>query len=348
MYPASHYPLMVRFDRDEPLRNMSMKTFASGVCTTLFASMAVLTIAHAAAPWPDKIVRIVVPFIAGGGTDIHARIVGDELSKMLGQQFLIVNMPGGTAQVGYGYVAKAPADGYTFVMGTGGLTILPSLYTKLPFQPLKDFEPVSQLVRIQNVMVVHPSVPAKTLKEFIALAKAQPGKITYASTGVGNPPHLAGELLKTMAKIDIYHVAYKADNVVMPDLIGGRLEMFISPLAVALPFVEAKRLRAIAVTAKTRAPALPDVPTMDEAGLKGYEITSWYGILAPAGTPREIVDRMNVALVKIVAMPAVREKFAQNGSEPTGTSVEEFRRIIEGNLKNFARIIEASGAKPLD
>lgn len=303
---------------------------------------------RAAGPWPEKPVRIVVPFIAGGGTDIHARIVADELGKIFGQQFLIQNMPGGTAQVGYGYVAKAPSDGYTFVMGTGGLTILPSLYTKLPFHPLKDFQPVSQLVRIQNVMVVHPSLPAKTLKEFIALAKANPGKITYASTGVGNPPHLAGELLKTMAGIDIYHVAYKADNAVMPDLIGGRLEMFISPLAVALPFIEAKRLRAIAVTAKTRAASMPDVPTMDEAGLKGYEITSWYGILAPAGIPQDVIERMNGALLKIVAMPGVREKFAQNGSEPTGTSVDAFRKIIEDNLKNFAKIIEASGAKPLD
>jgi len=304
--------------------------------------------AQAATAWPEKMVRIVVPFIAGGGTDIHARIVADELNKMFGQQFLVVNMPGGTAQVGYGYVAKAPPDGYTFVMGTGGITILPSLYTKLPFHPLKDFAPVSQLVRIQNVMVVHPSVPAKTLKEFIALARAQPGKITYASTGVGNPPHLAGELLKSMAKIDIYHVAYKADNAVMPDLIGGRLEMFISPLAVALPFIEAKRIRPIAVTAKTRASSLPDIPTMDEAGLKGYEVTSWYGVLAPAGTPQDVIERMNAALLKIVAMPAVRERFMQNGSEPTGTSPEQFRKIIDGNLKNFAKIIEASGAKPLD
>lgn len=309
---------------------------------------AVYTHAQAAAPWPEKMVRIVVPFIAGGGTDIHARIAAEELNKMFGQRFMVVNMPGGTAQVGYSYVAKAPADGYTFIMGTGGLTILPSLYTKLPFHPLRNFQPVSQLVRIQNVMVVHPSVPVKSLKEFIALAKAQPGKITYASTGVGNPPHLAGELLKTMGKIDIYHVAYKADNAVMPDLIGGRLEMFISPLAVALPFIETKRIRPIAVTAKTRAASMPDIPTMDEAGLKGYEVTSWYGVLAPAGTPREIVDRLNGALLKIVAMPSVRARFVENGSEPTGTSVEEFRSIIEENLTNFAKIIEASGAKPLD
>lgn len=327
---------------------MNRIALRSWAIATAIALSATFSSAHAAAPWPEKLVRIVVPFIAGGGTDIHARIVNDELAKMFGQQFQVVNMPGGTAQVGYGYVAKAPADGYTFIMGTGGLTILPSLYTKLPFHPLKDFQPVSQLVRIQNVMVVHPSLPARTLKEFIALAKAHPGKITYASTGVGNPPHLAGELLKTMAGIDIYHVAYKADNAVLPDLIGGRLEMFISPLAVALPFIEAKRIRPIAVTAKTRAASMPDTPTMDEAGLKGYEITSWYGILAPAGTPREIVDRMNAALLKIVAMPGVREKFAQNGSEPTGTSVEEFRKIIEANLQNFAKIIQASGTKPLD
>lgn len=327
-----------------------MKTinWRRSVAVIATALCAVFTNAQAAAPWPDKLVKIIVPFIAGGGTDIHARIVADELVKIFGQQFMIVNLPGGTAQVGYAAAAKSPPDGYTFVMGTGGLTILPSLYTKLPFHPLRDFQPVSQLVRIQNVMVVHPSLPATTLKEFIALAKAQPGKITYASTGVGNPPHLAGELLKTMAKIDIYHVAYKADNAVMPDLIGGRIEMFMSPPAVAMPYIEAKRIRPIAVTAKTRAASLPDVPTMDEAGLKGYEVTSWYGILAPAGTPREIVDRMNGALLKIVAMPSVREKFAQNGSEPTGTSVDAFSTIIQDNLKNFAKIIQASGAKPLD
>ena len=328
---------------------MRKRCGGSWIVTGALALLVACGMAGAAtAPWPEKTVRIIVPFIAGGGTDIHARIVVEELNKIFGQHFIVLNVPGGTAQVGYAQAAKSAPDGYTFVMGTGGLTILPSLYTKLPFQPLRDFQPVSQLVRIQNVLVIHPSVPAKTLKEFIALAKAQPGKITYASTGVGNPPHLAGELLKTMAKIDIYHVPYKADNAVMPDLVSGRLEMFISPLAVALPFIEGKRLRPLAVTAKTRAGSMPDVPTMDEAGLKGYEVTSWYGVLAPAGTPREIVDRLNAALLKIVAMPHVRERFAQNGSEPTGTSVDEFRRIIEGNLKSFAKIIEASGAKPLD
>jgi tripartite-type tricarboxylate transporter receptor subunit TctC len=288
----------------------------------------------------------VVPFIAGGGTDIHARIVADKLHQIFGQPFVIDNIAGGTAQVGYANVARSAPDGYSLLMGTGGITILPSLYTKLAFDPLKDFAPISQVVRIQNVMIVHPSVQATTLGEFIALAKAEPGKIEYASTGIGNPPHLSGELLKSMAGIEMHHVPYKADNAVMPDLIAGRIKMFLCPLAIALPFIESKQVRALAVTAKTRAASLPDVPTMDEAGLSGYDIASWYGMLAPTGTPPEIIEKLNAAVVKIVAMPDVREKFLQNGSEPTGTSIEEFRQIMRSNFDNFAKIIAASGVKP--
>lgn len=325
---------------------MKAKLLAVVSVFLMTASAAPASAQSSAQGWPDRHVRFIVPFIAGGGTDIHARIVAEKLHEIFGQPFVIDNIAGGTAQVGYAATARAAPDGYTFVMGTGGITILPSLYPKLAFHPLKDFQPVSQLVRIQNVMVVHPSVPANSVKEFIALAKAQPGKIEYASTGVGNPPHLAGELLKSMAGIDMHHIPYKADNAVMPDLVAGRIKMFICPLAVALPFVKSGQLRPLAVTARERAPALPEVPTMEEAGLPGYEIASWYGVLAPAGVPRDIVDRLNGALVKIAAMPDVREKFMLNGSEPTGTSVAEFEQIMRKNLESFGKIIEASGAKP--
>lgn len=323
-----------------------MRSARLSACTLALAVLCAATGGFGLAAWPERYVRLVVPFIAGGGTDIHARIVAEKLHDAFKEPFVVDNIPGGTGQVGYANVARSAPDGYSLVMGTGGLTILPSLYSKLGFEPLKDFQPISQLVRIQNVMVVHPSVPANTLQEFVALAKASPGQIEYASTGIGNPPHLSGELLKSMAGIEMHHVPYKADNAVMPDLIAGRVKMFICPLAIALPFIESRQVRPLAVTARTRAAALPDVPTMAEAGLPGYEIASWYGVLAPAGTPRDIVDRLNAALRSIVAMPDVREKFVQNGSEPTGTTVEEFEAIVRGNLESFARIIQASGVKP--
>jgi tripartite-type tricarboxylate transporter receptor subunit TctC len=286
-----------------------------------------------------------VPFPAGGGTDIHARIVARHLADMLGQSFVIDNRAGATGQIGYDHVAKSQPDGHTLVMGTGGLTILPSLYPRLAFDPMRDFQPISLVVRIQNVMIVHPSVQANTLSEFIALARANPGGIDYASTGVGNPPHLSAELLKTMARIEMNHIPFTGDTPALTNLIGGHVRMFISPMAGAMPHIREGRVRPLAVTSRTRSVALPEVPTMEEAGLPGYDITSWFGLLAPAGTPRPIVDALNAALVRIVAMPEVRAEFVAAGSDPTSTTVEEFERLMRDNLESFARIIQASGAR---
>jgi tripartite-type tricarboxylate transporter receptor subunit TctC len=295
--------------------------------------------------YPGRPVRIVVPFPAGGGTDIHARIVARHLADMLGQSFVIDNRAGATGQIGYDHVAKSQPDGHTLVMGTGGLTILPSLYPRLAFDPMRDFQPISLVVRIQNVMIVHPSVQANTLSEFIALARANPGGIDYASTGVGNPPHLSAELLKTMARIEMNHIPFTGDTPALTNLIGGHVRMFISPMAGAMPHIREGRVRPLAVTSRTRSVALPEVPTMEEAGLPGYDITSWFGLLAPAGTPRPIVDALNAALVRIVAMPEVRAEFVAAGSDPTSTTVEEFERLMRDNLESFARIIQASGAR---
>jgi tripartite-type tricarboxylate transporter receptor subunit TctC len=295
--------------------------------------------------YPGRPVRIVVPFPAGGGTDIHARIVARHLADMFGQSFVIDNRAGATGQIGYDHVAKSQPDGHTLVMGTGGLTILPSLYPRLAFDPMRDFQPISLAVRIQNVMIVHPSVQANTLSEFIALARANPGGIDYASTGIGNPPHLSAELLKTMARIEMNHIPFTGDTPALTNLIGGHVRMFISPMAGAMPHIREGRVRPLAVTSRTRSVALPDVPTMEEAGLPGYDITSWFGLLAPAGTPRPIVDALNAALVRIVAMPEVRAEFVAAGSDPTSTTVEEFERLMRDNLESFARIIQASGAR---
>ncbi len=299
----------------------------------------------AAQAWPTHAVRLVVPFPPGGGTDIHARIVARRLTEALGQSVVVENRAGATGQIGYDHVAKAAPDGHTLVMATAGLTILPSLYSNLSFDPLKDLQPVSLVVRIQNVMVVHPSLPVRSLAEFLAYARANPGKVDYASTGPGNPPHLSAELLKMMTGIQMNHVPFTGDTPALTNLVGGHVQMFIAPMAGAMPHIRDGRMRAIAVTGRSRATALPAVPTFAEEGLAGYEITSWFGLMAPARTPRPILERLNAEVVRIVAMPEVRQDFIAGGSDPTSTSIAEFEAMLPADFERFARIIRASGAK---
>jgi tripartite-type tricarboxylate transporter receptor subunit TctC len=321
---------------------------------TLLAAPALLAAAlpaaaqQAASAWPTRPVRLVVPFPAGGGTDIHARIVARKLSEMLGQPFVVDNRGGANGQIGYDHVAKAAPDGYTLVMGTGGLTILPSLYPRMTFDPMADLLPISTVVRIQNVMILHPSIPATTLAEFIAYARANPGKVDYATTGPGNPPHLAAALLISMTGIEMNHVPFIGDTPALTNLIGGHVQMFISPMAGAMPHIREGRVRPIAVSARRRAVALPEIPTVEEAGLPGYDVASWCGVLGPARLPRPIAERLNAALVEIVAMPDVRADFIAAGSDPASTTMEEFQALMRENFTNFARIIEASGARRQD
>ncbi len=301
-----------------------------------------------AASWPSRPVRLVVPFPAGGGTDIHARIVARKLSEKFGQPFVVDNRSGANGRIGYDQVAKAAPDGHTLVMGTGGLTILPSLYSDLTFDPMADLLPISTVVRIQNVMILHPSIPATTLAEFIAHARAHPGRIDYATTGPGNPPHLASALLISMTGIEMNHVPFVGDTPALTNLIGGHVQMFISPMAGAMPHIRDGRVRPIAVSARRRAVALPEIPTFEEAGLPGYDVASWFGVLGPARLPRAIAERLNAALVEIVAMPDVRADFIAAGSDPASCTIEEFQALMRENYTNFARIIETSGARRQD
>ena len=302
--------------------------------------------AQGAASYPIKPIKIVVPFPPGGATDIMARAIGFELQKALGQSVIIENKPGAGGNSGADLVAKSPADGYTLVMGTVGThAINMSLYAKMPYDAVKDFEPVVLVAGVPNLLVVHPAVNAKTVSELTALAKAQPGKLNVASSGNGTSIHLSAELYKQMAGVDILHVPYKGSSPAVADLLGGQVQMMFDNMPVSLPHVKAGKLRALAVTSMKRSPALPDVPTMDEEGLKGFDATSWFGLLAPAGTPKDIVAKLNAASVKALATPEMRERLAAQGADPVGNSPEQFAAFIKSEIDKWAKIVKASGAR---
>jgi tripartite-type tricarboxylate transporter receptor subunit TctC len=302
--------------------------------------------AQGAASYPAKPIRIVVPFPPGGATDILARAIGFELQKAWGQSVIIENKPGGGGNTGADLVAKSAHDGYTLLMGTVGThAINMSLYAKMPYDAVKDFEPVVLVAGVPNLLVVHPSVNAKSVAELTALAKAQPGKLNVASSGNGTSIHLAAELYKQMAGVDILHVPYKGSSPAVADLLGGQVQMMFDNMPSALPHAKAGKLRPLAVTSLTRSAALPDVPTMDEEGLKGFNATSWFGLLAPAGTPKDIVAKLNVASVKALASAEMRERLAAQGADPVGNSPEQFAAFIKAEIDKWAKIVKASGAR---
>jgi len=313
------------------------------------AAVALTTIhagAQGAASYPGKPIKIVVPFPPGGATDILARAIGFELQKTWGQSVIIENKPGAGGNTGADLVAKSVPDGYTLIMGTVGThAINMSLYAKMPYDAVKDFEPVVLVAGVPNLLVVHPSVNAKNVSELTALAKAQPGKLNVASSGNGTSIHLAAELYKQMAGVDIVHVPYKGSSPAVADLLGGQVQMMFDNMPVSLPHVKAGKLRALAVTSMTRSSALPDVPTMDEEGLKGFNATSWFGLLAPAGTPRDIVAKLNAASVKALASAEMRERLAAQGADPVGNTPDQFAAFIKAEIDKWAKIVKASGAR---
>ncbi|MGZ5151798.1 MAG: tripartite tricarboxylate transporter substrate binding protein [Burkholderiales bacterium] len=299
----------------------------------------------AAQSYPAKPVRMLVPFPPGGGTDYTARLISQKLTEIWGQQVIVDNRPGASTTIASEIVAKAPADGYTLIMGSTNHTINPSLYPRIPYDTIKDFAPVTVAVTASYVLVVHPSLPAKTVKELIALARARPGEINYASSGSSGPQHIAGELFKLMAKVDMTHVPYKGGGPAVVALLGGHVQAQFSTPVSALPHVRTGKLRALGVTSLKRSNAIPQVPTISEAALPGYEAVTWWGILAPARTPREIVNKIHADTVKALQMPDTLEKLAREGVNPAGTTPEQFATMIQDEMMKMAKIVKAANMK---
>jgi tripartite-type tricarboxylate transporter receptor subunit TctC len=311
------------------------------------AALCVCAGAASAQPnYPAKAIRYVVPFPAGGPLDIAARAIGQELGKSWSQPVIIDNRPGAGGNIGADLVAKAPADGYTILMGAVSThAINVTLYAKLPYDPVRDFAPVTLITSVPNVLVLHPSVPAKNVAELIALAKARPGQLNFASGSTGSAGHLAGELFKTMARVDMVHIPYKGAAPAVIDLLAGHVSLMFDNLSSALPNIKAARVRALAVTTLKRSPLLPQLPTISEAGLKGFDISTWFGIFAPAGTPPDIVAKLNAEAVRILNTPDMKERLLTLGAEPVGNRPDEFAAFVKLEIQKYAKVIKAAGAK---
>src|SRR5712671_1032393 len=314
--------------------------------TPSFFLFALLSLGAAAqTAYPAKPVRFIVPSAAGGGTDIIARSVAHKLSESLGQQFVVDNRPGAGQMIGIELAARSPSDVHTILMAASTLAINPIMYQKVPYDPVRDFAPITQAASLPNVLVVHPALPAKSVAELIALAKREPGKIAYASAGIGTSPQMSVELLKSLAGIDMLHVPYKGTTPGVVDLLAGQVSVMAPNVLTALPHIKAGKLRALAVTSSKRSDALPDVPTIAEAGVAGYESTQWYGVLAPAGTAREIVMRLHDEIVRALRTPEVMQRLAADGAEPVGNSPEEFTAFIKSEIDKWAKVASAAGIR---
>ena len=298
--------------------------------------------------WPAKPVRIVVPYPPGGPVDVSARLLAPKLQEALGQPFLVENKPGAGGNIGADFVAKSAPDGYTIGMGAIAThAINPALMANVPYDPIRDFRHLALVVQVPNVLVVNPELPARSVKELIALAKAQPGKLDFASGSTGSTGHLAGELFKQMTGTYMVHIPYKGAPPAVADLLAGRVHLMFDNLASALPNVRAGKLRALAVTTMRRSSALPDLPTLDESGLKGFDMTTWWGLMGPAKLPPDVVQRLSVEILKAMDSADVRERLRAMGMEgsPVRTP-EQFTAFVEAEAKLYARLVKVSGAKP--
>jgi tripartite-type tricarboxylate transporter receptor subunit TctC len=314
----------------------------------IFAAIALLAFAGAASAqsYPTKAVRLVVPFLAGGSTDIVGRTVAQKLSEMWGQQAFVDNRPGGGTTIGTDLVAKAAPDGYTLLVTPAPFTINPSLLPKLPYDALNDFAPITLINTTPLVMVVHPGVPAKNIKELIALAKSKPGKLNFGSSGTGGSNHLAGELFDAMAGVKMVHIPYKGNAGALTDIVGGHLDVVYNGVTSAIALIKGDKLRALAVTSLQRTPALPDVPTLNESGLKGFEAVAWNGLTAPAKTPRDVIMKINADVLKIISSPELRERLKADGSDPVGNSPEQFATFLRDEIAKWAKVIKFANVKP--
>jgi tripartite-type tricarboxylate transporter receptor subunit TctC len=296
--------------------------------------------------WPTRPIKYIVPFAPGGTTDILARTISEKLSIALGQPVVVENKPGAGGGVGADFTAKAAPDGYTIMGGTISThAINASLYTNLPYDPVKDFVAITLIARVPNLLVVNPDIPVKTVAELIALLKANPNKYTFASSGNGTSQHLSGELFKSMAGVQMQHIPYKGSPPALQDVVGGQVTMTFDNITTALPLAKAGKLRALAVTTAKRSAVAPDVPTLAESGLVGFEVGSWQGVFAPAGTPPDIVKRLNAEIVKIINMPDVREKLLALGAEPVGDTPEQFAAYVKTEGVKWSEVVKKSGAK---
>ena len=311
-------------------------TFMLGAATSIALAQA----------WPSRTIRLIVPFPPGGGNDVIARVVAQKLGERLGQPVVVENRAGANGIVGLQALMQAPPDGHTIAVGAAGpLAVNPSLYDKLPYDPLKDFAPITNMVNFPLLLVTHPSVPAKTTRELVALAKAQPGKLYYSSPGSGNSGHLAGELFNTAAGVKTVHVPYKGQGPALADLLAGQVQMLYSSIPSVLPHVQQKQLNAIAVGSAKRVPSLPDIPTIAESGVPGYEAYSWVGMIAPAGTPKDVIARLNREIVEILKQKDVAEKLNAQGALPVGDTPEQFGAYIKAEIEKWGAVVRSSNIK---
>jgi len=318
-----------------------MKPIAA-FCGLLFAALVAQ-----AQPFPSKAVRLVVPFPAGGSTDMISRTLGQKLSERWGQPVVIDNRPGGSTIIGTDLVARAAPDGYTLLVTTASFTIVPSLIDKLPFDPAKDFEPIALINTTPLVVVVNLGVPAKSIQGLIALAKARPGALNFGSAGSGTSNHLAGELFNVMAGVRIVHIPYKGNAPALTDLVGGHVDLLFNGVTSALPLIEAGKLRPLAVTSLTRSGALPDIPTLDELGLRGFQAVAWNGLSAPARTPKDVIRRINADVLKVIRSPELVEHWKAEGSDPVGDSPEQFAAFLRQETAKWNKVIKFAHIKGL-
>ena len=336
MSHASHFANPAR-------RHFSLTALATAV--VLGSGLLATVPAAAQAVYPTKPLTIIVPFAAGGTTDILARIVGQALGTELGQSVIVDNRAGAGGNIGGQAAAKAPADGYTLFMGTVGThAINASLYKKMPFDPIKDFAPLTRVANVPNLLVANPAQPFKTVKELIAYAKAHPGQLNFGSSGNGSSIHLSGELFKSMAKVDMQHVPYKGSAPAVTDLLGNQIAIMFDNMPSAIQHVRSGKLRPIAVTTAKRSPELPDVPTIAEAGVPGYEATSWFGLFVPAGTPPAVISKLNTAIVKVLANPEIKKKINEQGAEVYSEKPEQFSAFIQKESLKWGKVVRESGA----
>lgn len=333
-------------DQGDKLNSMKIRAAASAARLAVLACSLAIALPAWAQAYPVKPVRLVVAFPAGGGIDTVTRLLAPKLTEALGQQMIIENRVGASGNIGSDHVAKSAPDGYTVLMAYASHASNAALFEKMPYDTVRDFQPVSLIGAVPHVILVNPSLPVKTMPELIKLAKARPGDITYSSPGNGTPLHLATELLKVTAGIDIRHVPYKGASPAMTSTMSGETQLTITTFVVATPLMKANRLRAIAVASEKRVPTFPALPTVAESGIKGTESNSWYGMFLPAGTPRPIVDRLHGALLKALAAPDVKARFSEQSVEISGSRPEELDKLVREEIAKWSKVVKASGARP--